>query len=89
MIRTFGIGLRTSQKAFLAVWSGTLRPKTSVNPKGSVKTNSASETIAVFRTLLGVHGRPYRVKNGVRVVTISPMFLSFFVFAPFCCSKIV
>ena len=51
LIRTFGIGLRSQKKAFLAVWEWDFRPKTSVNPRGIVKTMPWEN--GRFRTFLG------------------------------------
>ena len=39
------------KKAFLAVWNSTLRPKTSVNPQGSVKNHVSGKSR--FRTFVG------------------------------------
>ena len=52
MIRIFGTGPRVTQNAYLGVLEQDLRPKTSVNPRKSVK-NSVSGKNDRFGTVLG------------------------------------
>ena len=80
MIRTFGIGLR-SPKGVFGRFDGTFGRKRRQIPGKVLKQGVGKLT--VFGRFFGFHGRPYRAKNGVRVLNISQYFLCvFFVFYP-------
>ena len=79
MIRTFETGPGANKKALLAVWDRTSGRKRRQIPRECVKKQGVGKKYS-FWTVLGVRGSPYRAKNEVRVLRISPMCLFFFFF---------
>ena len=78
MIRTFGFGLRTKKVPFWAFEIGPSAGNVSISHEKCQKCVGKKRPFSDF---FGVHGGPYRAKNGVRLLTNSPKFPASFEFA--------